>query len=197
MSKMTNKKSVRSGKLPKGSRMVFKGEIFEMWQWRQKMFDDSFATFERVKRPDTATVIPILGDKIMMIEEEQPGKSKYFGFPGGRIDEGEDEFSAAKRELLEETGMVSKKWQLLFTEEPVNKMVWTIYTYVARDCVKIQDPHLDPGERIRTKLMSFKQFLELYDNKRFHEGEIGKLILQARYDLKYRNKLKELLFGKK
>lgn len=197
MANMTKKKNTRSSKLPKGAKMVFKGKIFEVWQWRQKMFDGSFATFERVRRPDTATVVPIVGNKILMIEEEQPGKGHYFGFPGGRIDEGEGELAAAKRELLEETGMISKEWKLLFAEEPVNKMVWTIYTYVARDCAKIQKPMLDPGERIRTKLISFEQFLKLYKNRRFREGEMGRLILQAQYDKEYRNLLKRLLFGKK
>lgn len=184
-------------KLPSGAKMVFKGKIFETWQWKQKMFDGSFEIFERVKRPDTATVIPIVGDKIMMIEEEQPGKRRYFGFPGGRIDLGENELAAAKRELLEETGMVARSWKLLFAEEPINKMVWTIYTYVARGCVKIQEPHFDPGERIRAKLISFEQFLNLYKNRRFTEGEMGRLILQARYDKKIRAKLEQLLFGKK
>jgi len=184
-------------KLPPHAKLVFKGKFFETWQWRQKMFDGSFEMFERVRRPDTATVVPIVNGKILMIEEEQPGKHRYFGFPGGRIDEGENKLLAAKRELLEETGMVAKEWQLLFTEKPVNKMVWTIYTYVARGCKKIQEPRLDPGERIKTKLMSLEQFLKLYKNPRFKEGQMGRLILQAKYEKKYREILARLLFGKK
>ena len=45
--------------IPKDARCVFKGVIFEVWQWEQKMFDGSMATFERIKRPDTVVIIQL------------------------------------------------------------------------------------------------------------------------------------------
>ena len=46
--------------LPKGARLippeadrVFRGEIYEVYQWPQKMPDGSVETFEMLRRPDT------------------------------------------------------------------------------------------------------------------------------------------------
>lgn len=49
--------------LPKGARLippeadrVFRGEIYEVYQWSQKMPDGSVKTFEMLRRPDTVMV---------------------------------------------------------------------------------------------------------------------------------------------
>ena len=57
----------KKNKLPKNARRVFKGEIFEVWQWPQKMYDGSTETFEMLKRPDTTQVIATVGDKIALL----------------------------------------------------------------------------------------------------------------------------------
>ena len=99
--------------MPASAKMVFKGKIFEVWQWQQKMYNGTTQTFERLKRPDTVQVIPVVGSKILTQRQEQPDQSApFFSFPGGRCDEREDPLAAVKRELLEETGYVSKEWQL-------------------------------------------------------------------------------------
>jgi hypothetical protein len=45
--------------IPTDAKMIFKGKLFEVWQWEQKMFDGSVETFEHLKRPNMAVVIPI------------------------------------------------------------------------------------------------------------------------------------------
>src|SRR6185503_10507816 len=125
--------------MPADAKLVFKGKIFEVYQWQQKMFDGSFETFERLKRSDTAVVVPITQEgEIMLIEEEQPGRPPFVTFPGGRksgIEE--DPLFAAKREFLEETGYASDDWMLWNAVQPTSKIDWAIYTFVARGCKKI------------------------------------------------------------
>tara|TARA_Y100000031_G_C8045433_1_gene303670 strand:- start:344 stop:646 length:303 start_codon:yes stop_codon:yes gene_type:complete len=83
--------------LPENAKRVFKGVIFDVYQWEQEMFDGSFDTFERLKRPDTAQVIPVVGDKILVQVQKQPNMIKScFSLPGGRCEEGEDPMVAAK-----------------------------------------------------------------------------------------------------
>ena len=54
-------------KIPQQAKKVFKGTIFSVYQWQQKMFDGTFQTFEMLKRAYTIEVIASAGDKIFMI----------------------------------------------------------------------------------------------------------------------------------
>ena len=181
--------------LPKHAKCVFKGKIFEVWQWEQKMYDGSTETFERLRRPNTAQVISIVGDKILIQDQEQPDKPAPFpSLPGGRCGEGEEPLAAAKRELLEETGYVSNDWVLWREQNPVGKIIWTVYTYIARNCRYERSPQLDSGEKITTRLISFDEFLRLTKNPHFYEKELVGAMLRAQYDLKAKSEFHKLLF---
>ena len=111
--------------IPEEAERVFQGKIYEVYQWPQKMFDGSFETFEMLRRPDTVKIIPIvtaeearsLGfeaseTQIIVTKQEQPRKDCFYDYPGGRMDEEDaDELVAAKRELLEETGLSFRNWK--------------------------------------------------------------------------------------
>lgn len=61
------------------AKLVFKGVRFDTYQWRQKQFDGSTATFEVVKRDDTVVIIPVIDGQIVVVNEQQdilknPGK---------------------------------------------------------------------------------------------------------------------------
>ena len=49
--------------IPKNAKKKYKGVIFEIFQWQQKMFDGSFSTYEWLNRPDTVEVIGITKNK--------------------------------------------------------------------------------------------------------------------------------------
>ena len=183
--------------IPSHAKMVFKGIIFEVWQWEQKMFDGSVAIFERLKRPNTVQAVATVGDKILLQTQQQPDNMTPFpSLPGGRCDSfDEDSLAAAKRELLEETGYVSNDWKLWKEQSPVGKIQWTVYTFIARNCVKQQEPHLDAGEKITTRLIDFEEFLMLSEHPRFYEGELVMALFRARFDEKAKTELKTLLFG--
>ncbi len=183
-------------KIPPQAKCVFQGEIFEVWQWEQKMYDGTTATFEKLKRPDTVEVIATVGEKILIIEEEQPDSVRpYLALPGGRVEKGERSLAAAQRELLEELGYVSKDWELWNEQQPVGKIDWTISVYIARNCVPQQVPHLDPGEKITILPISFEEFLALANEPRFHDRDLKLDLLRARFDSSARVRLHQLFFG--
>ena len=69
--------------LPDNAKKVFEGVIFDVYQWEQKMFDGSLETFEKLKRPDTVIVFPIMADgKVLLTKQEQPGKEPFIGATG-------------------------------------------------------------------------------------------------------------------
>lgn len=114
----------KSKKLPKNAKRVFRGVIFDVWHWNQKMFDGSWATFEKLQWADTVNVIATAGEKIVVLRQKQPDwKKSKNTLAGGRVDEGELPLEAARRELLEETGYVSKKWKLWRKMNPYGKII--------------------------------------------------------------------------
>ncbi len=171
--------------VPKDAKCVFNGVLFEVWQWQQKMYDGNTQTFEMLKRPDTAVVIAITPDKkFIVLEEEQPGKGKFFSLPGGRFDEAEsDGLLAAKRELLEETGYASENWDLYFVQQPASKIDWLIYFYIAKESVKIAPPRLDGGEKIKPDLLDFQEFMKFMLDPKFTEVALRIKALEAAADL--------------
>ena len=81
-----------------------KALFFDVYQWEQELYNGSKAVFEKLKDLDTVVFTYTPDGKILLNEQEQPGKESFIGTAGGRIDEGEEVLEAAKRELLEETG---------------------------------------------------------------------------------------------
>lgn len=144
--------------IPDIAKKMFTGAIFDVYQWPQKMFDGSTATFEMLKRPDTVIVIPLIDDKILIIEDEQPHTGKKQGFPGGRVDNSDaSTLDAAKREMLEETGYKFDSWKLVNAMQPHFKLEWFTYSYIAWDAHKVTEPHLDAGEKITIKKLNFDE----------------------------------------
>lgn len=146
--------------VPANAKQVFKGVIFDVYQWQQELFDGSLATFEMLKRPDTVLVIAIKDDKIVVQKESQPYYGESLDIPGGRHDvPTEDEFDCAKRELLEETGMVFANWKLVEAYQQAHKIEAFVYVFVATDFVRQQASKPDAGEKISVKLLSFDECL--------------------------------------
>ena len=180
-------------KIPHNSKRVFKGIIFDVYQWQQKMFDGSYETFEALKRPDSVQIIATQKNKVLLAAEEQPNKKPFYGLFGGRVEK-EKPLEAAKRERLEETGMRSTNWELIQVTELYHKIGWKIYLFIAKDCKKMAEPNLDSGERIKTVKLSFEDFIFAISSGNFRGKELFNTLLKAEYSKKQLQLLKEKLF---
>lgn len=185
-------------KIPPQAKKVFSGIIYDVYHWEQEQFDGTFQTFEMLKRPDTVVVIPLVGDKIYLHKEEQPGYRPTISVPAGRFERGEqDPVAVAKRELLEESGYTSDDFRLLRAHEHSGKVESTLHIFVAHNCQKVADPSLDPGERIHdTMLVSFDEFLEISQHPEFVKGHALELdCIKALLDPEYKETFRRALFG--
>ena len=81
--------------------------------------------------------------------------------PAGKIDDGENALQAAKRELVEETGLHAKKWKklALFYPSP-GYLGETMTIYLATELTEGAAQPME-DERIETKWFSKKELREL------------------------------------
>lgn len=191
-----NRKKATAGSLPPHAKLAFKGKIFEVWKWEQKMFDGSTAIFERIIRPNTVEVIATTDGKIIIQEQQQPDHDElFFSLPGGRADYGDDMLEEAKRELLEETGYTTGDWTPWKVIIPSNKVIYSIHYFIARNCLKTKEPQLDPGERISLKFITLDELLLLSDDPKFREGDLVNLFLRMRLHSEERQAFEKAVFG--
>ena len=144
--------------IPENAELVFSGKIFDVYQWPQQLFDGTTETFEMLSRKDTVKIIAIKDDKVVITYQKQPRKDWFYDLPGGRNDNPEEnELAAAKREMLEETGMTFRTWKLVEVRQPFMKLDWLVYTFIATDFIAQEPQKLDAGEQIKVKEISFEE----------------------------------------
>lgn len=181
-------------KIPEHAKKVFEGQIFDAYQWDQELFDGSKAVFESLRRTDTVIVIPVTEDgKIMLIEEEQPQIPLHLKNVAGKVDPGEEPEETARRELLEETGYSCGEIKLWYSTNPIYKIDWTVYTFVATGCKKAGPQNLEGGERIRPILFTFDEFIDKVYAEDFPNSALKVKVLEAKLDSKKMEELRKLL----
>ena len=95
------------------------------------------------ENPDWVNIIALTKDKeVVLIEQFRHGTEEIIlEIPGGMIDDDDEEpETAARRELLEETGFSADKF-ILFGKSHPNPAIQnnTIFHYLAFDCEKTED----------------------------------------------------------
>lgn len=136
-----------------------------------KLNNGKIITREKIvkgKKDGSASIIlPVTkkGDVILTVEPRVFTKRTVgIGIPAGYIEEGENPYVAALRELEEETGFIPNKlismggfYQDMGCSAAYNE------TFLALDCEKKSNQHLDPEEYIKYFDCSFDEALELVD----------------------------------
>lgn len=117
-------------------------------------------------------VVPDLGDDYLMVKQwRHASQSLSIEFPGGVIDDGEEPLEAAKRELLEETGMKAKEMIYLGSVSPnpalfSNKM----HFFVAKGLYGDGTQSLDDDEYVNAIKISKKEVHEKMCSEEYPHG---------------------------
>lgn len=110
------------------------------------------------KEGNAAIILPITenGEYILAIEPRVFTKDTVdIGFPAGYIEEDENPCKAAIRELEEETGYQPESLEFVGSYYPDQGCSGACnYYYIARNCKKVGDQHLDEGEFIKYVLVT-------------------------------------------
>ncbi len=183
--------------VPKNAKNVFRGILWDVYQWEQKMYDGSFTTFEKLIRKPSVEVVAVVDNKIIVLKEVQPGRKEYFGMPAGRVDEGEEMIAAAERELLEETGHQAEELELFAEFFGDSKIYFHEQVYIGRNCKKITEQKLDNGEKIEVEFWNFEKWLQLCrDSRSVMPFGFRMLMYEALLDEKKKRELKNKIFKK-
>lgn len=137
----SKKKSTKKMVKILSSRVVFRGPLFQITSDQVKEPSGVTARRDIVRHPGSVVILAVQnGDKKgksephVLLEWQYRYAANQFMWelPAGRIDEGEDELPAARRELLEETGYSAKKWKrVLFYYPSPGFMDETMAVYLA------------------------------------------------------------------
>lgn len=175
-------RSYRKLNVPENAKCVFEGVIFDVYQWEQELYDGSKTIFEKLVRPDTAIVYPVLATgEVLLVEDVQP-TGTYICAPGGRVDTGESNLEAAMRELLEETGYVVEDLVPLYEYEPNGKIDQRIYAYIGKVAKKVQDADAGAGEKIKPKPVSIDELIKIASRSDFDDQRLSLMALEAQLD---------------
>lgn len=153
--------------IPKHAKSAFKWIVFDIYQWKQELFDGSFTTFEWIRRNPATIIIPITIDhKIVLCREIQPGHANYeTHFFGWSCEDWEEYIQNAKKELLEEAWMSSDNFlEINKADRWNNKLERFAYYFLAIDAKKIQEPTPEPWEKIEVLTYDLDDFVSNYKN---------------------------------
>ncbi len=101
------------------SRVTYKGPVFSVTTDEVEEPGGIRARRDVVRHSGSIVVLAVdgrAGDPRVLLERQyrHAAGQMMWELPAGRIDEGERELAAAKRELLEETGYSARRWKKMF-----------------------------------------------------------------------------------
>ncbi len=121
-------------------------------------------TYSVISAPDWVNILAITAEReIVLVRQFRPGTEEMtLELPAGVIDLDESPLEAARRELLEETGMHSNHWVSLgrCSSNPALMNNHT-HLFLAESVVRVANPHPEESGPLEVFIVSEKDFLEL------------------------------------
>jgi ADP-ribose pyrophosphatase len=111
-------------------------------------------------------------NRLLLVKQYRlPANQFLWELPAGKADEGETVAQAAKRELIEETGVRAKKWKKLVTFYPSPGYVEEKMTiFVATGLTQGESAPME-DERIETRWFTKKEVRELIESNKIIDGK--------------------------
>lgn len=134
--------------------------------------------------PNWVNIVALTKDnQVILVRQYRHGAGiESLEIPGGVIDEGEDAESAARREMLEETGYSfegMEKLAELYPNPATSTNITT--TFVARGGIKISEQALDDQEEIEVILVSIDEAKKLLKENKIPQALHAAALFYALY----------------
>lgn len=159
------------------SKTVFRGRVFHVDSDEVREPGGVRVRREIVRHPGSIVVMAIdetfRHSPRLLLERQYryAANARLWELPAGRIDPGEDDLTAAKRELLEETGFTAAKWQraLKFYPSP-GFLDELMHVFLARNLTK-GNARPEDDERITVRFFSMKQAFRMALSGKIIDGK--------------------------
>lgn len=132
------------------SELIFDGRVVKLYKDSVELSTGQKTFREVVKHSGGVVILAFKGDKILLVKQfRYPMKEVMLELPAGKLEQGENPFEAAKRELEEETGYCANKWtDLGYVYTSPGYSDEKLYLYKAED-LEFTHCHPDEGEIIQ------------------------------------------------
>ncbi len=127
--------------------------------------DGNLEKWVSIRRLDSVRVIAEKDGEIYFAKQRQKNGSAYYHVFGGSVNAGEDHEEAAKRELLEESGLRGNMELLMRWDNPDGRLKWVWSIWIARNVEKVAEQKLSGCENIEVvKVKNFEEFVKVITN---------------------------------
>lgn len=142
--------------------LFYKGRKFDFEVNRLRLPNKVEGDWECIRHPGGALAVPVTAEgKLVLVRQYRFAiQGRILEFPAGTLELNEDPLETIQREIEEETGYTSQKWDKLgefFLAPGYSDEI--IYAFLARDLVKLETPpKQDADEDMETVLMTPDEF---------------------------------------
>lgn len=126
-----------------------------------------------IRHPGSAVMMPVdAKNRVLLVRQYRlPADQYLWELPAGKLDAGENALQAAKRELIEETGLRAKKWKKLAFFYPSPGYVGESMTiYLATELTEGAAQPME-DERIETKWFNRKELRDLIKSNKITDAK--------------------------
>lgn len=154
------------------SELIFDGRVVKLYKDSVELSTGQKTFREVVKHSGGVVILAFKGDKILLVKQfRYPMKEVMLELPAGKLEQGEDPFEAAKRELEEETGYCANKWtDLGYVYTSPGYSDEKLYLYKAED-LEFTHCHPDEGEIIQAFEYKYDDVLKMIDNGQINDSK--------------------------
>ena len=163
------------------SQTIFQGKVVTLTVDKAELSDGREAVREVVHHPGGAAVLAMDEDGCVILVRQwrYPMEALSLEIPAGKLEPGEDPRAAAIRELEEETGYASLKFESLgMMYATPGYCSEKLYLYLARDLVPGK-AHPDDGEFLETERLPLETVVKMVLCDEIHDGKTVAAVLKT------------------
>ena len=157
----------------KDSKELFKGKLLHVFYDEVVLPNGELSSREWIRHPGACAVVPVFrnGDIMMIRQFRYPMKQIFLEVPAGKIDQGEDPFETAERELSEETGIRAATFHYIGHFYPAIGYADEVIHIFAATGLKESGSDTDEDEFVVNERVHIEQAMHMVHNGIINDGK--------------------------